>query len=217
MSDILYIKFDKNMAVRTQSVNLGDVADLECSNQDIVNRLKTLRLFTFQNIKKGSHTCAARKVCSLLEVVQKIHEIYPSLEIQNLGEIDFIVEYSTKEKDSPLLLFFKVSVVCIITFLGSAFSIMAFNNDVSVTTLFAQLYELLTGEPSNGFTILELTYSLGLSVGIVVFFNHLGGRRLTKDPTPIEVELRKYEEDVDLALIQTAGRNGKHKKDSKTG
>ena len=215
MSDILYIKFDKNMAVRTTSVALGDVADLECSDRGVVNRLKTLKLFTFQNIQKGRHTCAARRVCSVIEVVEKIHQVYPNLEIQNMGEIDFIVEYSTKDKDKPLVLFLKISIVCIITFFGSAFSIMAFNNDVGTTELFAQFYEQVTGQPSNGFTILELTYSLGLSGGIVVFFNHWGGRRFTKDPTPIEVEMRTYEDDVDMTLIQTAGRNGEHKKDRK--
>jgi len=213
MKDILYIKFDKNMAVYTADVLLGDVAELECSNQAIGNRLKTIKLFTFQKIQKGSHVCAARRVCSVIEVVEKIHEVYPGLEIQNLGESDFIVEYSTKSKDIPFILFGKVFLVCMITFLGSAFSIMTFNNDVSVTTLFAQLYEYFTGQPSDGFTILELTYSLGLTVGIVVFFNHLGGRRLTKDPTPIEVEMRLYENDVDTTLIRTTERNGVHKKE----
>lgn len=214
MSDILYIKFEKNMAVRTQTVTLGDVADLVCSNQAIVNKLNPVKLFTFQNIKKGAHTCAARQICSVVEVVEKIHETCPNLEIQNVGETDFIVEYSTKDVDPPFLLFLKISVVCLISFFGSVFSIMAFNNDVSTTKLFAQIYEMVTGEASNGFTILELTYSLGLSVGIVAFFNHLGGRRLTKDPTPIEVEMRQYEDDVDTTLIMTAGRNGIHKKEA---
>lgn len=213
MKDILYIKFDQNMAVYTVHVLLGDVAELECANQAIVTRLKTVKLFTFQNPQKGSHTCAARRVCSLIEVVEKIHEVYPNLEIQNLGESDFIVEYSTKKEERDWILVLKISLVCIITFFGSAFSIMTFNNDVSVTKLFGQLYQLLTGQESDGFTILELTYSLGLTVGIVAFFNHLGGRRLTKDPTPIEVEMRLYENDVDTTLIRTAERNGVHKKE----
>ena len=42
----------------------------------------------------------------------------------------------------------------------------------------------------------------------MIFFNHIGGRRLTKDPTPIEVEMAIYEEDVEKALIKTAGREG---------
>ena len=50
---------------------------------------------------------------------------------------------------------------------------------------------------------------LKLVFGIIVFFNHIGGRRITKDPTPIEVEMRVYETDVNKALIETADREGK--------
>jgi len=48
-----------------------------------------------------------------------------------------------------------------------------------------------------------------LCVGIVVFFNHIGGRRLTKDPTPIEAEMFDYEDTVENTLIDTANREGK--------
>ena len=47
---------------------------------------------------------------------------------------------------------------------------MAFNNDVSTVDLFRQFYTLLTGQPSDGYTILEFTYSSGLAVGILAFF-----------------------------------------------
>ena len=214
MSEILYLKFEKNTATYNRTVTIGEVGELQCADQAIVNRLKTEKLHTFQDIKKGKHSCAARKVFSILDVVEKIHAVYPNLEIQNMGETDFIVEYSTKPKENPVVTFLKVSVVCLICFFGSAFSIMAFNEDVSTADLFGNFYQLMTGQESNGFTILELTYSLGLSVGIVAFFNHISGRRLTKEPTPIEVEMRVYEEDVNTTLIHTASRNGSHKKES---
>ena len=145
-------------------------------------------------------------------MVEKIQAVYPKLEIQNLGETDFVAEYSTRPEERKLWTFLKVSLVCALCFFGSAFSIMAFNNDVSTVKLFRQFYTLLTGQPSDGFTILEFTYSLGLAVGILAFFHHLGGRRLTREPTPIEVEMRLYEDDVDTTLIKTAARNGAHKK-----
>lgn len=63
-------------------------------------------------------------------------------------------------------------------------------------------------EPA-GLNTLEVSYSVGLAAGIILFFNHVGGRRLTKDPTPIEVAMRNYEEDVDKTLIVQAGREGK--------
>lgn len=214
MSEILYVKFEKNTRTYNQTITLGEAGEMQCADSGILNRLKTEKLYTFQQIKKGRHSCAARRVFSIMEVVEKIHGIYPNLEIQNLGEQDFIVEYSTKPKENPAVTFLKTALVCIICFFGSAFSIMAFNNDVSTVDMFGQFYTLMTGQESDGFTILELTYSLGLSAGIIAFFNHIGGRRLSKEPTPIEVEMRLYEDDVNTTLINTASRNGIHKKES---
>ena len=213
MSEILYLKFGKNTRTYNQTITLGEAGEMQCADSAIVNRLKTEKLYTFQNVKKGKHSCAARRVFSILEVVEKIQGVYPNLEIQNMGEQDFIVEFSTKPKEQPALTFLKVAVVCLICFFGSAFSIMAFNNDVSTVDMFGQFYMLMTGQESDGFTILELTYSLGLAAGIIAFFNHIGGRRLTKEPTPIEVEMRLYEDDVNTTLINTASRNGMHKKE----
>ena len=68
---------------------------------------------------------------------------------------------------------------------------------------------MVMDEAPGPINILEISYSVGLFLGIVVFFNHIGGRRLTKDPTPIEVAMRNYEEDVDRALIASAEREGR--------
>ena len=85
---------------------------------------------------------------------------------------------------------------------------MAFNNDVDVTKLFGQMYELVTGQETDGFTILEITYSIGLTAGILIFFNHFGKKRFTVDPTPMEVQMRLYENDIQTTLIEDASRRG---------
>ena len=103
----------------------------------------------------------------------------------------------------------KVIFVSGITFFGTAFTIMAFHNDIGIDGVFTMAYEQVMGEQSSHYTVLEFCYSIGLAVGIIVFFNHIGGRRITKDPTPIEVEMRVYEEQVNKALIETASREGK--------
>lgn len=213
MSEILYLKLEKNIRTYNRTLTLGEAAQMQCADKTVINRLKTEKLYTFDRVKPGRKACAARTVLSAVDVVKKIQNVYPKLEIQNLGETDFVIEYSTKTEESRAAVFLKVSLVCLICFFGSAFSIMAFNNDVSTTDMFGRFYTLLTGEQSDGFTILELSYSLGLSAGIVAFFNHIGGRRLTKEPTPIEVEMRLYEDDVSTTLIKTAERNGEHRKE----
>ena len=86
---------------------------------------------------------------------------------------------------------------------------MAFHNDIGVNDVFSRIYEMVYGRPSDGLTVMEVSYSLGLAVGILVFFNHIGSRQITKDPTPIEVEMRVYEDQVNTALVETADREGK--------
>ena len=65
------------------------------------------------------------------------------------------------------------------------------------------------GEKSSGCTMLELSYSIGLMVGIILFYNHIGKRRITQDPTPIEVSMRSYEKDLTEAMTSAWGREEK--------
>lgn len=200
MSEVLYLKIDRNIQVNHSDVRLGDVAKLECTNQAVKNRLKTLKILKIQAEKSD------RYIFSVMKVIELIHEIYPNLEIQNMGEPDFIVEYESPEYARDRWSLIKVVLLCITIFIGSAFSIMAFNNDVGVGLIFDQVYELVTGRPSDGFTVIEITYSVGMAVGILVFYNHFGGKRITKDPTPIEVQMRLYEDDVNTTLIEGCNR-----------
>ena len=168
MSEILYLKIDRNHQVDHVDVRLGDVAKLECTDLNKKNRLKTLKLLKIQAEKSD------RYIFSIMKVVELIHQIYPDLEIQNLGETDFIIEYESPEYTYDRLAWLKVSILCVLIFFGSAFSIMVFNNDVGVHEVFARTYELVTGQESNGFTVMEIMYSVGIAVGIIVFYNHFG-------------------------------------------
>ena len=96
--------------------------------------------------------------------------------------------------------------MCLVCFFGAAFAIMTFNNDVDVTKVFQEIYYVVTGRESDGFTILELSYSLGLAAGIIGFFNHFSKWKINTDPTPLEVEMRLYEDNISKTLIQNADR-----------
>lgn len=202
-NDILYIKGEKNTEVSKLDVTLGDILSLECSNQNVVNRIKALKILKIP--EKGQH----RFVLSILKIIECIHKEIPSLQVQNEGEIDLIVTYEKPQKQNKLYHWAKVAVIACITFLGAAFSIMSFNNDVTITEMFAQVYEQVMGRPSDGFGILELTYSIGLIIGILVFFNHFGKKRFSVDPTPMEVEMRLYENDIQSTLIEAYSRKEK--------
>ena len=83
---------------------------------------------------------------------------------------------------------------------------MTFNNDVDVGNLFADIYTQVTGQVSSHFTILEITYSVGIGLGVLFFFNHFGHMEITADPTPMQIQMRLYEDDVNTTIIEDIDR-----------
>lgn len=205
-SETVYIKADRNVEVTKADVTLGDVLSMECSNPSVLPKLKSLKLLSFHHTDKKNQN---RTAVSILKVIELIHGNYPNIDVQNMGEQDFIITYEAQQTAGGALHVLKAALVVLISFIGAAFSIMAFNNDVDVTKMFGQIYELVTGVKSDGFTILELTYSIGLIIGILTFFNHFGKKRFSVDPTPMEVEMRLYENDLQTTLIENISRKGK--------
>ena len=196
----LYIKGDRNVEVTEQDVFLKDIVSMECSDKKFLPKLQTVKILKLHGNREQ------RYVVSVLEIIACIHAAYPEVEVQNLGEADIIVTYENQKTPPYIWHILKVTAVAAIIFFGSAFSIMAFNNDVGVTKLFGQIYELVMGKQSDGFTVLEVTYSIGLTFGILIFFNHFGKKRFTVDPTPMEVQMRLYENDIQTALVENASR-----------
>ena len=200
--DTLYIKGDRDVDLTKTEVTLGDILSLECSNKTVIPKIKSIKLVKFSEQGKKQQ----RIVVSVLKIIACIHEQYPNLDIQNLGETDIILTYENQNTSGNITHLLKTAVVVVLVFCGSAFSIMAFHNDVSITKLFSQIYLALTGVESDGYTILEVSYSIGIIIGILGFFNHFGKKRFTVDPTPLEVQMRLYENDIQTTLVEDASR-----------
>lgn len=200
MQQTVYIKASGNCVVYDKNVTLGDVLKIECTNMGMLRAIKQMDLYSFQ------HEHAV--VFSILKVIERIHKDYPNAEVQNCGATDFIVEYQKSTVKSKLWEKVKLIVIAFLVFFGSAFTIMTFHNDIGIEDVFARFYMQLTGEEKPMVTELEISYSLGLAVGIIVFFNHFSKKRLSKDPTPLEVEMKKYAQDLIDTKIASAGEKG---------
>lgn len=199
----LYLKAEQNVELQSEDVYIKDIGKLTCKDEHILAKVKAIKLYHFKEGEKK------RQVISILKVIEEIETAFPNVTVENLGEIDVLVEQIDVDKHKGAVQTIKIIFVSAISFFGTAFTIMAFHNDIGINEVFTKVYEMVMGQASDGYGILELSYSIGLAVGIIVFFNHIGGRRITKDPTPIEVEMRVYETDVNKALIETADREGK--------
>ena len=200
MSDTLYLQLDQNIQVTHPHIYLQDIAKLSCSNSKILNRLRVMPVANLAPDKPG------RYVMSVMDLITEIQKKEPDLEINTIGEENFIITFMNKPGPVIIWQCCKIIIVGLATFFGAGFSIMTFNNDVDVGSLFDQIYTQVTGQVSNHFTVLEITYSIGIGLGVLFFFNHFGHMKITTDPTPMQIQMRLYEDDVNKTIIEDIDR-----------
>ena len=199
----IYLKMDAKIKLQKDVVRIGDLGKIYCEESAVINKIKTLQVYRFQKTDKS------RCVIGVLKVIQLIHQKYPGYTVDIVGETETIVEQITG-KSKPLWMdYVKIALVSLVCFFGTMYTIMSYHNEISIVDLFDKTYTLVTGMESDGFTALEASYSIGLSVGIIIFYNHIGKRKLTPDPSPVTVEMRTYEDQVNRSLVELANREEK--------
>ncbi len=199
-SPTVYVNIRQITEVNHKDVTLKDVADIYCDNPELQNKCSALKILKIRKDKPK------RYIQSVMPVLEKLQALDSSLQINSMGETDFIVDYQPPKKPVLLWQWTKTIFVCGVCFCGAAFAIMTFNNDVNVTSVFGEIYRLVMGREAEGATTLELAYSIGLALGIIIFFNHFAKWKMNSDPTPLEVEMRLYEENITKTLIQNDER-----------
>lgn len=203
MSEVIYLNLRQNSEVYRQDVFLKDLGSVFCNDKEVVDRCNEIKVM---HIDKKEHV---RITCSVMDVIELILNEEPKRQVTNLGETDIIIDYQPKARKIGLWDWIKTLFVCFTLFFGGAFAIMTFNNECSVSDAFSQIYKLTMGKEAEGASIMEASYSVGLPIGIILFFNHFSKKNMAKDPTPIEVQMRNYETDVNEAIIKNAERKEK--------
>src|SRR5699024_9122874 len=126
MSAVLYMQTDKNVRVDHRDIRLQDVAALSCSDPAVLARMQTVKICTIREEQYGRYTVAVS------DILQKIQKEDPKVEIVHLGEPNFILTFERPEGKKRWMQALKVVFVCLVTFCGTAFSIMTFHTDVDV-------------------------------------------------------------------------------------
>lgn len=210
MSNVnVYLKCLRSAKVVKPDVYLKDVCNLRCADVFLSAKLRVLKVWHFE--KKAPR----RHVVSTLRLVELMEEACPQITVEVIGETDVLIEYEKEERKNLPARAAKITLVCLVSFLGTAFTIMAYHNDIGINAIFTQAYAMLLGEEPKGINAMEVAYSAGVALGMLLFFNHAMGRTITEDPTPIQVAMRNYEKDVDSALVETAERNSMEEENSK--
>ncbi|MBR5595814.1 MAG: stage V sporulation protein AA [Lachnospiraceae bacterium] len=199
----IYLKMDKKVKMSQEVIRIGDLGKIYGADRHAINKIKTLKVHRFQESDQN------RCVVGVLKIIELIQEEYPDYPVDVVGETECIIEKVKQKSSSFWGDVLKVIVVSALCFFGTIFTVMSYHNDINLVNLFEEIYVMVTGKKSDGFTVLEVFYSIGLSLGIIIFYNHIGKRSITKDPSPVTVEMRTYEDDVNRSLVEMANREEK--------
>lgn len=188
MQGIIYLRMKKHyQTTDKKKIKLRDIAHIS-GDETIVATLK--QIVIYEIVKEDLQVC----VIEGFTVIQKLQASFPKLDLQLLGPNQTII-HITKKGKLPRVTF--VLLVWFLLFVGSAMTIMNFHYDVSMQSVQQRLHYLFTGEEEKYPLWMQIPYSLGLGLGMILFFNHIFKKRFNEEPSPLEIEIYKYQQDID--------------------
>jgi stage V sporulation protein AA len=152
-------------------------------------------------------------VIDIMKVIDLIKEFDPDLEVESFGPTQTIVEIVHPRKSPQFLL---VLFVWLLLFVGSGLAIMNFHEDVSMLAVHQKIFKMITGEEQEHPLLLQIPYSVGIGIGMILFFNHLFKKRLNEEPSPLEVEMFLYQQNLDQYVVMNENREVQKKLDDST-
>jgi len=201
----IYIKPKKSVRlVKQKTVRLGDIAELY-TEQKTADKMKALIIMEIsEDIRKNYSV-------SIMDIIRILDKKFPGNIISNMGEAEVLIEYHSKPDktgvSARMANFLKTALVFAILFIGSATSIMTFHSDAQVPKILENFYYIFMGTQKTNPMLVTIPYSIGLALGIIVFFNHFSKLRMSIDPTPIKVELTTYKNETRQSILDELEQN----------
>ncbi len=193
----IYIKpVKKALLAQRNKIVVSDICEV-IATSDVTEKVNELKLLDIKSQDKKY------LIVSVTDIVKAIKKVYPDATVNNLGEMDTVIEYAPeRHKDSSWFKWFKIAFVSLVLFVGSSTAIMTFQTDSQLSKVFENYYYIFFKENTTEPRIIEIPYSIGLGAGIILFFNHFVGKKVSDDPTPIEVEMSLYSTEITDTMLE---------------
>lgn len=197
MEETIYIRMRHRVQVRPHdTVYLRDLAQIIAGER----MYKDLQSLPIYKVTEGDNNII---IIDVMEVIEEITRIFSNTEVQAIGPSQSIIEVIYKKKGVSLPFFI---LTWLLLFFGSALAIMYFHEDVSMQETQVKLYRIITGKEEERPLLFQVPYSIGLGIGMVLFFNHVFKKRLNDEPSPLEVEMFNYQQDLDRYVSLTENK-----------
>ncbi|UTI41584.1 stage V sporulation protein AA [Niallia sp. RD1] len=192
MAETIYLRMRHRIQKKSNDrIFLKDLAQI-IATDELLSTLKNVCLY---------HISAQDKNIIIIDSTQVIREIKrldKEVDIQLIGPPQTIIEVVFEKRKVTLPFFI---LVWLLLFIGSGLTIMNFHEDVSMQTVHQRVYKMITGKEVEKPLIFQIPYTIGLGLGMVIFFNHVFKKRLNEEPSPLEVEVFNYQQSLDQYMI----------------
>jgi stage V sporulation protein AA len=137
-------------------------------------------------------------IIDVMKVIKQITSLDNNLEVQTIGPAQSIIEVIMKKRKVSYPFFL---LIWFLLFFGSAMAIMNFHDDVSMRSVQEKIYTIITAKKEPKPLLFQIPYSIGLGLGMILFFNHFFQKKINDEPSPLEVEMFNYQMDLDNYVI----------------
>jgi len=148
-----------------KSVVLKDLTEIS-AGQEIKSKLENLNYPVSTKVE-------TKVLISVISIIDFIKENVSNVDLVIIGQTDVLVHFIDKNVDIDKYKIVRVILVCFLLFLGAITAIINFHSDVDMKQAHSTIYKIITGEESDRPLLLQIPYSLGLGVGMSIFFNHV--------------------------------------------
>ncbi len=199
----VYIRLRHRILVQpNDKILIKDIAQI-IAEDHLLNQLKEMVLYKVRPEDRNII------IIDSMQVVENMKKTNPAIEVQLIGPSQTIVEVVYKKrKVSPV--FFVL--IWFLLFFGSMLTIMNFHEDVSMQDAHHRIYKIITGESVEKPLLFQIPYSIGLGLGMIIFFNHIFKKRINEEPSPLEVEMFNYQQDLDRYVIMHENKESMSRK-----
>ncbi|MED3689339.1 stage V sporulation protein AA [Peribacillus butanolivorans] len=188
MMAVVYIRMRNRVQVKgNQTVRIKDIARI-IGPEEVIQIIEETFLLT---VKKEDKNII---VIDLAQLIMAIRKVDPQIEVDTFGPSQTIIEVIYSKKKMSYLTF---ALVWFLLFIGAGMTIMNFHVDVSMGEVHQKVFTLITGKVDEKPLLIQIPYSFGLGIGMILFFNHFFKKRFNEEPSPLEVEMFNYQQDLD--------------------
>ena len=191
MDDIYLIaKKLKPFNLNVEKIYIKDIYDIYPKDKELILGDICLREYKDNDLKYD--------VIHLGEVIEKINDKLSQTSIHFLKTEDIVVFFEKYTKDRTK--YIRVAIVSIIVLMGSIMGIMNFHADVNMYESQYKMVEVLTKDAKRYLPYFQIPYSIGIGIGVAMFFNKFIPNYSKHEPSPMELKMVSLNKEIENQL-----------------